>query len=222
VSITTLQIQKRLKELGFDPGPIDGLPGRRTTAGIKAFQRAHPPLTVDGIVGPKTTTVLFPAIIIGKEVMPPWITLGKSLIGLHEVNNAKNLDKLMKLDTSAIPWCGAFVAYLIATTLPEEVIPTNPLWALNWLKFGKSLGITEVLLGSIAVFKRDGGGHVGIVVGHDPTAYHILGGNQSNKVSIARVSKGQCRGLREPLTFKLSGPVLKQTTLAGSIETNLA
>ena len=31
-------VQKRLKELGFNPGPIDGVLGRRTIEAVKAFQ----------------------------------------------------------------------------------------------------------------------------------------------------------------------------------------
>jgi curli biogenesis system outer membrane secretion channel CsgG len=33
--------QRRLAELGFDPGPADGKPGARTTAAIRAFQHAQ-------------------------------------------------------------------------------------------------------------------------------------------------------------------------------------
>lgn len=31
-------LQRRLKELGFDPGPVDGVPGDNTTAAVAAFQ----------------------------------------------------------------------------------------------------------------------------------------------------------------------------------------
>jgi peptidoglycan hydrolase-like protein with peptidoglycan-binding domain len=48
-------IQMRLHNLGFNPGPIDGVMGPCTTAAIRAFQRKHPPLDVDGISGPETT-----------------------------------------------------------------------------------------------------------------------------------------------------------------------
>jgi hypothetical protein len=50
----TSGIQARLKNLGFDPGEIDGIPGPLTEAAIRAFQRENPPLAVDGICGPKT------------------------------------------------------------------------------------------------------------------------------------------------------------------------
>lgn len=36
---TVYQVQKKLKELGYDPGPTDGVWGRKTTLAIKRFQR---------------------------------------------------------------------------------------------------------------------------------------------------------------------------------------
>jgi N-acetylmuramoyl-L-alanine amidase len=47
-------VQMRLKNLGFDPGPIDGLLGPRTKAAIRGFQKLHPPLPVDGVCGSET------------------------------------------------------------------------------------------------------------------------------------------------------------------------
>jgi N-acetylmuramoyl-L-alanine amidase len=45
--------QARLRNLGYDPGPIDGIAGPRTEAAVRAFQRDYS-LTVDGICGPQT------------------------------------------------------------------------------------------------------------------------------------------------------------------------
>jgi len=42
---------------GYDPGPADGLKGRRTTDAIKAFQRDKS-LMVDGFAGPNTVAAL--------------------------------------------------------------------------------------------------------------------------------------------------------------------
>lgn len=57
---SVLEIQAALKAQGFDPGPVDGLPGARTTAALAAFQKARG-LDVDGIAGTDTLAALFPA-----------------------------------------------------------------------------------------------------------------------------------------------------------------
>ncbi len=51
---TLKEYQRKLKELGHDPGPIDGLHGPQTTATIRLFQRADPNLKVDGVLGRAT------------------------------------------------------------------------------------------------------------------------------------------------------------------------
>jgi hypothetical protein len=51
-------IQQRLKELGYDCGPTDGVLGSKTKAAVKAFQEDHPPLAADGIPGPLTQSEL--------------------------------------------------------------------------------------------------------------------------------------------------------------------
>lgn len=55
--MTTLEIQTALARLGYDPGPLDGLRGKRTTKAVLAFQGAEG-LDADGIVGPKTAAAL--------------------------------------------------------------------------------------------------------------------------------------------------------------------
>jgi peptidoglycan hydrolase-like protein with peptidoglycan-binding domain len=50
---TPAQIQKALKNAGFDPGEADGKLGRQTRSAIRDFQKANG-LTADGKVGPKT------------------------------------------------------------------------------------------------------------------------------------------------------------------------
>ena len=46
---TVLSIQSLLKKQGFDPGPTDGLMGRKTRNAVKAFQTKHG-ITPDGLV----------------------------------------------------------------------------------------------------------------------------------------------------------------------------
>ena len=50
---TITDIQTYLNCNGFNPGPIDGTPGGRTTSAVKAFQAASG-LVPDGVVGPAT------------------------------------------------------------------------------------------------------------------------------------------------------------------------
>ena len=46
-------VQQALKDKGLDPGPIDGVNGRKTRAALKKYQ-AQQNLTADGRMGPKT------------------------------------------------------------------------------------------------------------------------------------------------------------------------
>ena len=51
--------QRRLSELGFEPGPIDGLMGRRTREAVRTFQRANA-LKPSGRLDAATLKALFP------------------------------------------------------------------------------------------------------------------------------------------------------------------
>ncbi|MEF9880590.1 MAG: peptidoglycan-binding domain-containing protein, partial [Clostridia bacterium] len=55
------QLQAELNGLGFDCGTADGIFGKKTRAGVKAFQAAHN-LEVDGIVGKNTRAALEKAL----------------------------------------------------------------------------------------------------------------------------------------------------------------
>lgn len=104
-----------------------------------------------------------------------------------------NVADVYKADS--IPWCGLFMA-IVAKRAGKEV-PKSPLWALAWSTFGNHVDVP--MLGDVLVFTRQGGGHVGLYVGEDDTAYHVLGGNQSDKVSIARIAKTRLYISRRPI-----------------------
>ncbi|MGE7367917.1 TIGR02594 family protein [Neorhizobium sp. NPDC001467] len=224
---TTLQeAQRRLIALGYNLGPAgaDGYPGRFTTAAVTRFQKDKGlDIQFPGTIGPKTLEALHGSERV-KPVELPWIAEARKLLGLHEVRDAKKLDKALRLDTSEIAWCGAFVGMCVATALPSEPMIANPLGSRNWLKFGHSIGSPQV--GAVAVFWRgskDGWqGHVGFVVGHDKTHLHILGGNQSDKVSVSRIAKDRLLGYRWPTTQPLPTGTLPMTTINASITTNEA
>lgn len=222
-------VQSRLKKLRFDPGPVDGIRGRRTIAAIKAFQWTNR-LWPDGIAGRKTLARLFPEGVSQVGEFPraanhPWLDLARSKMGLHERRNNSALKRWLKSDGGSIgdpariPWCGDFVETCIAVTLPDEPLPTNPYSARNWAKFGRSC---KPQPGAVLVFKRGKGGHVGFYVGEDTTAYRVLGGNQSNAVTITRVSKTRCIGVRWPATALPAAGGAVRVTATGELSTNEA
>lgn len=143
--------------------------------------------------------------------MPPWMKIAYSLNGTKEfagkTNNPTILGWAKKVGgwiasfykEDSIPWCGLYVAHC----MKEAGFPVkqDALSALSWANYERSC---EPCVGAIMVFKRSGGGHVGFYVGEDHEAYHILGGNQSDMVNVARVAKNRHVATRWPNTFPLS------------------
>jgi hypothetical protein len=43
----------------------------------------------------------------------------------------------------------------------------------------------------VLIFERGSGGHVGFAVGQDEKHFYVLGGNQSDAVTIARIAKSR-------------------------------
>lgn len=210
--MTVLEIQKILVSLGYRPGPIDGIWGRRTAGAVRDFQAANG-LVVDGIVGPQTRGALLASTAIevsSDRMLLPWYSEASRLYGTKEIpgrdSNPEILDWADDLDIAYadddIPWCGLFVAHCIGSTLAEEVLPSTPLLARAWQGFGIN---TEPTRGSVLVFwrgSRDGWkGHVGFYAGEDANAYCVLGGNQSNMVSLAWIAKSRLLEARWPDTL---------------------
>jgi hypothetical protein len=68
---------------------------------------------------------------------------------------------------------------------------------------------TRAQKGDILIFKRDGGGHVGLYVGEDAQYYYVLGGNQGNEVSITKIAKPRLYAVRRPLYINQPASVKK-------------
>lgn len=84
-----------------------------------------------------------------------------------------------------VPWCGLFVG--VCALRAGFALERNVLTARAWTTWGQRADRPS--LGDVLVFIRPGGGHVGFYVGEDDSTYHVLGGNQSNQVSISRIEK---------------------------------
>lgn len=127
--------------------------------------------------------------IIGKKNNPVILAWAKEIGG--------KVDDVYKADE--IPWCGLFMA-VVAKRANKKVV-TDPLWALNWGTFG--VHTDTAMLGDVLVFTRKTStgakaGHVGLYVGEDSKYYHVLGGNQSDKVCITRLDKNRLYTARRP------------------------
>ena len=64
-------IQRRLYELGYYLGDVDGVFGLKTQSAVYAFQRAHKLEKVDGKVGPQTINAMFSVDAIIKPTPTP-------------------------------------------------------------------------------------------------------------------------------------------------------
>ena len=121
-----------------------------------------------------------------------------------------------------IAWCGLFAA-IIAYRRVKNILAVvkGPLWARNWLNYGVKVG--TAMLGDCLVFERGKGGHVGWYVGEDATTLHVFGGNQSNRVSIARIAKSRLLGIRRPVYSVVpAGVDVYRLAASGAISTNEA
>lgn len=119
----------------------------------------------------------------------------------HEVEGA--LNKSLGYNADSIPWCGLFAAVVAVRADWVGQIPREPLWARAWLEFGQDAPIPA--FGDVLVFGRDGGGHVGFYVGEGTGVFHVLGGNQGDRVSIVRIAKRRFLGARRP-RWRISQP----------------
>lgn len=120
----------------------------------------------------------------------------------------------------SIPWCGLLVA-VVCRRAGKPVI-AGPLWARNWARWGQKAD--KASLGDVLVFQRPGGGHVGFYIAEDESAYHVLGGNQSDRVSIARIAKSRCIAARRPVWVIAQPASVKPYRLKanGALSTNEA
>lgn len=172
-----------------------------------------------------------------------WVAKARSYLGLKEIVGAKHnptVVDMWKLGFNATgqshrlkesvwqndetPWCGAFCAAVLAQSNLSHRIPKSFPLARAWSNVGTKL--TKPAYGCIVVFSRGGGGHVGFVVGKDKKGnLMVLGGNQSNQVSIVPFSVSRVLAYRwvgdgtAPSVSRYSLPILASN---GKVSTNEA
>ena len=228
-------VQQRLKYLGYYRLRVDGDEGPGTQNAVIDFKRAHN-LAPRAKIGPLTLTALMneqakhapkPKPIEGE---PSWITEARRLLGTREVrgkgNNPIIMDWAQELDQwypgDDVPWCGLFVAHCMDQGAPEEAQDFNRLGARAWRAFGVEV---EPSAGCIGVFWRTHktksvNGHVAFILGEGPDYYVILGGNQSDNVTITKIAKDRLLECRAPKNW-VPGD-LPRMTVAGAMSRNEA
>ena len=105
-----------------------------------------------------------------------------------------------KIDPAVTPWCAAFAnAVLHASGIQGN----GSFRAMDFLKYGEAVGLKDASEGDLVVFDRGGGrGHVGFFAGtvqkNGKTYIKVLGGNQSNSVTVQEFPMDNLAGFRRP------------------------
>ena len=143
-----------------------------------------------------------------------WIEIARSLIGTREIRGNRHNPKVLEMFAAIgnpgvkddeTPWCAAFVGYCLQMAKQKG---SGKLNARSYLGLGTPLN--EPAYGCTVVLHRGDpkgwSGHVGFVVGRDVKGrIMILGGNQSDAVTIAPFDSKRVLGYRWP-TGKLPLP----------------
>lgn len=140
--------------------------------------------------------------------LPRWLHIASQELGISEIvgldHNKRILDyhsaTSLKAQSDEIAWCSSFVNWVMKQSMIKG---TYSAAARSWLSWGYECGPTP---GCIVVLKRgqsETQGHVGFLVDHDDAFVHLLGGNQKNKVCVAKYAKHDVLSYRWP--FKIVG-----------------
>lgn len=130
---------------------------------------------------------------------PDYVTTGFAMVGLNEKANSRELRNFMGIDPRYVEWCAAFVGSLLELHGYER---TDSLMARSYLYYGEI--VSEPKIGDVVIFSRGPRpwGHVGFYI-YDQMIdgelhYIVLGGNQSNKISVDAYPVSRLLGIRRP------------------------
>lgn len=135
------------------------------------------------------------------EADPQAIDIAGTALGLNETTKKAALQDYLQnggqnLDPATTAWCAAFVDATLAQAGKQG---TGKLNARSYLEWGQE--VSEPQVGDIAVFSRGDPngwqGHVGLFKGYNEDGtINVLGGNQSNSVSVKPYSADRLLGFR--------------------------
>lgn len=200
---TVRERQIQLKNRGFNPGPIDGIPGPSTDRAMIAFKKSVG-LRPRAFYGKITEAALFGPIepgSVSKPVyragtIPPLAKPFLRRMGWEEHRDRHSLIAWFKKygkylgDPRKNPWCAEGQENSCLEMFPDEPVPDNPFWARNWAHWGVDAG--GPVIGSVGTIGwSNGSGHVGVVadvrVNSSNVVTHVklLGCNQGNRIKYS-------------------------------------
>ncbi len=149
---------------------------------------------------------------------PPWLIEAFKLLGLKEAPGPANNPDVVALfaeagfagiKDDATAWCAAFVG---AMQRRAGYKASGSLAARSYLNYGMEVRPEEARRGDLVIFKRGSQswqGHVAYFLADDGTHVWVLGGNQSNAVTVARYAKASLLGIRRPVAAEkaAAGPI---------------
>ena len=126
-------------------------------------------------------------------------------INYSENTHRSELAAYIGVDPKRTEWCAAFVnAVLTESGIPNNILHKYPYAARSFLEWG--VAVKEPTPGDLIIFPRGNiswQGHVGFYLSttiiNNTKYYYILGGNQSNKVSIDLYRATRALGIRRYL-----------------------
>lgn len=138
-------------------------------------------------------------------LQPTWLDRAWADLGVREATGPADDPRVVayyrdaghpEITSDSVAWCAAFVGACLARA---GQTPSGSLLARSYLSWGEAL--EEPRLGAVAVFPRGADpalGHVGFLIGVTDRALIVLGGNQSDAVSVEAYPRDRLLGLRWP------------------------
>ena len=167
---------------------------------------------------------------IGKTVFE----VAEGYLGLEEYPAARHNPAIIKMFADSgnawvqddeTSWCAAFVGSVLAQC---GLTGTRKLNARSYMDYGTSVPLENAQKGDIVVFWRESKtswkGHVAFYSHHDDNYIYVLGGNQGNKVSVARYARDRLLGVRghPEITTQRNSPAQSTTVQATVVQTAAA
>lgn len=119
----------------------------------------------------------------------PWMPVARGELGIHEGVDAERISQYFEAtelgdQPDSVPWCSAFVNFCMEQSGQPR---TRSALARSWLDWGTDAG--DFVPGCVVVLPRGNNprsGHVAFFAGFDAVGnIRLLGGNQSNEVSVS-------------------------------------